>query len=326
MDSIVTRVYNNFIIDKNFGTITKISSNQKLKDEISYLQNISKTNLSVFFPRVLKTQNTESCSVTMELYSYEDLAHKMINKPFNQEEWYKICNQILTSLQLFEKETPQSINTNEYKDCFEKIYITKTRNEFLSLFKSCKFFNDLLSYRTLVINGVKYNNFKYIENNIYNIITKNLLRGDISIIHGDFCFGNILHSIYKDSCILKFIDPRGSWGNDGIYGDKRYDFAKILHSFDGCYEYITNDKFNLKYTNNKIDFEFFNSNYRYISNIFLDNIFKTSNLDISEIKLIEGLLFISMCARHYDSLDRQIIMYATGVRILNQILNKYETK
>ena len=39
-----------------------------------------------------------------------------------------------------------------------------------------------------------------------------------------------------------------------------------------------------------------------------------------EIKLIEGLLFISMLPLHQDKLQRQKMMYVTGLELLNSVL------
>jgi hypothetical protein len=40
-----------------------------------------------------------------------------------------------------------------------------------------------------------------------------------------------------------------------------------------------------------------------------------------QIKILQGCIFIGMCARHYDSLTRQHAMYLTGIRLLNEALN-----
>ena len=42
------------------------------------------------------------------------------------------------------------------------------------------------------------------------------------------------------------------------------------------------------------------------------------NLD--EIKMIEGLLFISMLPLHKDNLERQFAFYSIGIQRLNEIL------
>ena len=117
---------------------------------------------------------------------------------------------------------------------------------------------------------------------------------------------------------MKFIDPRGSFGEKGIYGDPLYDVAKLIHSFSGLYEYIIYDKFNVAYNEGSIDYTFGDDQHIYVKNAFLNHqIFNNV-----KAKLIEGLIFIGMCSRHYDSLDRQLVMYSTGLKILNGLLVK----
>ena len=45
--------------------------------------------------------------------------------------------------------------------------------------------------------------------------------------------------------ILKFVDPRGKFGNKDFYGNHYYDLAKLSHSVNGGYEYFIFDEFNL---------------------------------------------------------------------------------
>ena len=48
-----------------------------------------------------------------------------------------------------------------------------------------------------------------------------------SVVHGDLCQANI-HDDLR-SRVGKLVDPRGSFGTAGIYGDPRYDVAKLYH-------------------------------------------------------------------------------------------------
>ena len=61
----------------------------------------------------------------------------------------------------------------------------------------------------------------------------------VSIVHGDLAFSNILYS--PRNTIFKFIDPRGNFVIDTIYGDYRYDLAKLRHCYHGRYDEIIND-------------------------------------------------------------------------------------
>ena len=63
------------------------------------------------------------------------------------------------------------------------------------------------------------------------------------VVHGDLCLSNILYDLRSRIC--KLLDPRGSFGAAGIYGDPRYDVAKLYHSIYGLYDFITNDLFHV---------------------------------------------------------------------------------
>jgi hypothetical protein len=110
---------------------------------------------------------------------------------------------------------------------------------------------------------------------------------------------------------IKLIDPRGSFGKKGIWGDQLYDLAKLRHSYHGMYESIITDEFRMGRVHNQFSYDIMPSiiDFDY-SPIFND----------VRVKLIEGLIFIGMCSRHYDSLPRQKIMYLTGLEILNEVL------
>ena len=61
-----------------------------------------------------------------------------------------------------------------------------------------------------------------------------------NVIHGDPSFSNSL--VDKDNQIW-LIDPRGSFGNTKIYGDRRYDWAKFYYSAVGNYDSMNSKKF-----------------------------------------------------------------------------------
>ena len=172
-----------------------------------------------------------------------------------------------------------------------------------------------------MINGIEYKNFEVIWPQIQKYIDQNIVNEKecMSFIHGDFCFSNILCGVNDNKQVtLKYIDPRGTFGIDGCHGDKYYDLAKLKHSVDGAYEYIIYDLFELNTKSNQISFSFKNDNSKKVLELFNQQIF--DNFDQNKIDLLQGLIYIGMCARHYDSLDRQKIMYSTGIRLLNSFL------
>lgn len=60
----------------------------------------------------------------------------------------------------------------------------------------------------------------------------------LGLIHGDFCFSNIFFDFRSDA--IRIIDPRGLLpdGRPSIFGDPRYEVAKLMHSALSNYDLI----------------------------------------------------------------------------------------
>ena len=139
---------------------------------------------------------------------------------------------------------------------------------------------------------------------------------DNCLIHGDLYFSNILYDSEKRN--FKLIDPRGKWGQ-GIAGDIKYDIAKIRHSIVGGFDTITNGLYSANHQGlNKIEYNVFVSKKNQTIRNELDNIIER-NWNVDEIKMIEGLLFISMLPLHSDNLERQLALFCIGIERLNEI-------
>ena len=87
----------------------------------------------------------------------------------------------------------------------------------------------------------------------------------------------------------------------------------------GCFDTITNGLYSITYNEKKeINFSVFEpKNYQIICKELDDNIKKNWNID--EIKMIEGLLFISMLPLHRDNFERQLVFFSIGIKRLNEI-------
>ena len=86
------------------------------------------------------------------------------------------------------------------------------------------------------------------------------MNSQLQLIHGDFCFNNILcDPLYS---AIRLIDPRGEAAPGNTfppgYGDSRYDLVKLYHSIGGKYDSIVNNLFKVKWTNsNHIELEIY---------------------------------------------------------------------
>lgn len=68
-------------------------------------------------------------------------------------------------------------------------------------------------------------------------------RSALGVMHGDFCFTNIFFDFRRQQ--IRTIDPRGMVedGTSTVYGDVRYDLAKLNHSISGCYDLILANRY-----------------------------------------------------------------------------------
>jgi len=176
----------------------------------------------------------------------------------------------------------------------------------------------LLGRGELVFNGRSLRNVCGLKHNIQSA-AKELVRSErVSVIHGDFCFSNILFDVNNQ--IIKLIDPRGSFGKKGIYGDPRYDIAKLRHSAYGLYDFILADMFQLEGGDGAFDGRIHANGTPKLVSVEFDRMIEQAGYDLKEIRFIEGLLFVSMVPLHAGYRRRQLMMYLTGVSLLNDVL------
>ena len=320
--SYVARAYNEFFPNDLESCITKVSKTQRLLDEINYYKSIP-DDLKLFFPRLVSgttvkySNSTDDHMLKLELYKYNNVAHYLLNGDFDEILWTNIFDSLFYVIERF-KGYNSYANSNAQSEDSIAMYIEKTENEFKAL-KDNPLFNDLCTYEKLTINQQEYDNFSEVWKKLKPyILDKMCNRTSFNVIHGDCCFSNILCGFMEDKKpVLKFIDPRGGFGRKGIYGDSYYDLAKIAHSCEGGYEYFIYDKFKYEEHLGTISMSFDNDNNQKAQAIFEKNV-ADKQLDMLQIRILEGTIFIGMCARHYDSPLRQSAMYATGVKILNE--------
>ncbi|MBQ4404078.1 MAG: phosphotransferase, partial [Selenomonadaceae bacterium] len=139
-----------------------------------------------------------------------------------------------------------------------------------------------------------------------------------SVIHGDLCLPNIL--VEEEHKFLRLVDPRGKFGDFDIYGDWRYDLAKMLHSLEGNYDFIIADKFKVNVQGAAIDYEFA-LDFAQIREKFFE-VFAGQLKNLPALRLIEATLFLSMIPLHADSLSRQQVMLARGVELFEAVMEE----
>jgi len=146
----------------------------------------------------------------------------------------------------------------------------------------------------------------------------------ISLLHGDFCFSNILYDFRADR--VKTIDPRGltADGQLTIYGDTRYDLAKLSHSVLGLYDWIIAGYYEVEIENDKIIFDLDGiKQHKYTQQSFIEIIESKFGLTALNLYAMQIQLFLSMLSLHSDDLLRQQALFANAFR-LHEIIKRLE--
>ena len=136
------------------------------------------------------------------------------------------------------------------------------------------------------------------------------------VLHGDLCLSNILIDLRAGK--IKVIDPRGL-DNDGtqtIYGDQKYDLAKLAHSCIGLYDFIISGYYQLGA----------DEPYHYDLRFVLDERLAAvqagfwekrfiPQCSVAEIMPLTVLLFLSMLPLHNEDRRKQRAFFANALRL-----------
>ena len=309
------REFNSLKVDAVRGTITKISKKkQKLLDEANWYKELP-SEVACYAPRVFNvSENGEFASVEMELYGYANLAETFIYGSNNLEDWYNIIEALLKVHKVFENYTePQN------KEELVEIYQTKTQQRLDDIaVKNPEIFK-MMQSDYISINNIHYKNYPLLKEGLDIEIAKLTGYEKRSIVHGDYCFSNILFDPMH--YIFKLIDPRGRFKTQSIYGDPRYDIAKLRHSIVGLYDFIVAGLYKLNPTGkDAYDFQISTPILTEKLEPFFDELVVNYGYDRREIKLIEALLFLTMIPLHSDDVQRQKAFYLTSIKKLNEVL------
>lgn len=235
------------------------SDGDKLFQQIEWIE---KYKEQLALPQIIrKERNANYCFYDMAYNNYSigmfEYAHSM---PIHQvwDVLTKVIAQLEDSIYLCETESDEREGINAYYD--QKI---KKNIDYLL---KCDFLEDLQKYESLEINGVIYKNISaYIPMLSEKKVQSFFCDDPCSVVHGDLTLENIICARYQsgeDRFYLIDPNPRN------LHDSKYLDYAKLLQSLHGEYEFIRSAE-DIIVRQNKVNFSYTKSiKYRELYSLY----------------------------------------------------------
>lgn len=137
-------------------------------------------------------------------------------------------------------------------------------------------------------------------------------------MHGDFCFSNMMFDMRCDRILL--IDPRGLVREQAtLYGDIRYDIAKLGHSILGRYDQIVGGHLRAEHFGFDYRFHVPSDPLRtWLEQQFLASEIQGTAFDSPEIQATIVSLFLAMIPLHGEDPQRQRTLFANALRLYHR--------
>ena len=308
---IQARAFNQLTIDEIRGTITKRSVNvEKFIDEMNFLR-LLPPDLAILFPRLVRySADWADAWMEMEYYGYPSLSEVFVYENLDPGIWERVFAHLaVIMVDAFGKHTrPLPDGT------LHEMYVAKTQRRLATMRCSPALAALVQHPGPIEVNGRRLSNFSQMWPRIETAVSHMQSGSRGTAIHGDLCLSNILYDLRSRIC--KLIDPRGSFGSVGMYGDPRYDVAKLWHSVHGLYDFIVNDLFVVSSSRASATLTIrATPAQRGIEDRFT-RVFFAGRFDRNEVQLVTALLFASMPALHDDKPNRQLAMYLRALQLL----------
>ena len=165
--------------------------------------------------------------------------------------------------------------------------------------------------QTIRVNGRDCRNVFFYKRELEKALEK-LNCERFPFIHGDCTFSNLM---LRDNGEPVFIDPRGYFGFTRLYGDARYDWAKLYYSIVGNY-----DRFNLKKFSLEIDKDVRLTIESNGWEDLGDDFFALTGTDPWEIKLLHAVIWLSLTTYAWQDYDSVCGAFYNGLWYLEEVL------
>ncbi|MFC5407319.1 hypothetical protein [Cohnella soli] len=311
MNMLPGRYFNRIVHDTERSLVTKTSSNDdKLADEIRWYLQLP-AELSDTVPHLEKYSLQDEVHFSMEFIGSQTVGDCFVARNQPDIDWTDILYGLHRILDRF-THYPGTLS----KQHLYNMYFRKTRQRISAVLSQHERIRALHQRGHYQLNGMTMlcpiRTFYHRTSDLIFLLNEPIN----AIIHGDLCFSNLFY-LPQHSSSLKLIDPRGSFGSKGIYGDQRYDMAKVRHSLSG-YEHIVRNRYRLGVDKYDIELKI---DLQTVSKGLRNQWDRMLGSHLRAVKIIEALLFLSMLPLHKEDPQRQLAFYALSTELLADALS-----
>ena len=310
---LVSRAFNSVTVQDN--VLSKFSSDtRKMRAEANWFRTLP-TELALHCPRFMgETSINGRAGYRLEYLYLPTLSDLFTLGRLPRRNWSRVFAGVLDFLRQCQRQRPES-SMPEAQALFADTFY-----EDLIHVRSHKRLEDFITRRGIdreqrfTVNGTEFPDLPTVLRLSLNEIPSTQV-SDISRWHGDLFFGNMLYDIRSERIMC--LDPRGLVGTDySIYGDIRYDLAKLSHSVYGKYDAIIGNRYFLrKEDSGQIEFlvdEVPEQNA--IGELFETTILDAFGMSKRQALAFCSILFLSMLSLHADNETRQDALLATALQ------------
>ncbi len=216
-----TRDFNSIVSVGN-RVITKRGPRQKIFGELNWFTNLP-PELRLYTPKLLTNIREFDGEYSLEYSPLPTLSEMFVHGNLRDEEWLHILNKCLLWIDVSAGSLPVPKSTLKIsRELFWRKPLAR--------------FDEYPAELAAAYPATK----SHIEKCLTAISTPHHSDMYVGLVHGDLCFSNILYDHRLRDIVL--IDPRGvdTHGTPTLFGDFRYDLAKLFHSLIG-YDHIMAD-------------------------------------------------------------------------------------
>lgn len=300
--------------------IKRSTDHNRLSGERSYLEGLPQS-LKRHFPVLLSGEDDESDAVVMEAIPFPSLAELHLHWDLGLNNWLTILNR----LSLIQDEFREASTTLEGNSRWLYSDKLQTRWNVLHQSENAPEPNNCWWNRELCINGDWFPALSEQVRSLSQALEPLEANSELHLIHGDFCFNNILcDPLYT---AIRLIDPRGESPRGSIlpigYGDCRYDSVKLYHSIGGSYDAIVNNLFELRHNSpSKLSIRVYAPAHQaFLNDAFLDTLDSNMFPNRTSLQLLTASLFFSMLPLHAEDPERQLSLAYQGMLMMKKAIN-----